>query len=236
MAKVVVLAAFLTAALAFAVPGCGSSEDARFAASLRSRLANQYHQCVPLGWRPVVLPWGGYYPGYDASTVEDGVWLQALWIGTMRKRDEMLPDVHRTAHVLDGLVQRGLLERIELRDRFRYHLTPRGARYYYDDDRFGNNPEHWPYLCFSRLVPERIVADARSGHVTFVWSDETVDAWATRELQRYAIVLAPVVNPAAIIVRPHGRSLNARYALPLPSVVSRSAWVPRIPPRAEAVH
>ncbi|MBV9440440.1 MAG: hypothetical protein JOZ24_10655 [Candidatus Eremiobacteraeota bacterium] len=212
-------------ALMLAAAGCARSPDDALAVALRARLAQQYHDCLPLGWQPVVLPSGSYYPGYDASTTEEGVWLQALWIGTVRKRDLAYPGVARTQRVLDRLVRLGLLARIDLRDRARYHLTMRGAQYYYDDDGLGANVEHWPYLCFTRLVPERIAAQAGAGRATFTWHTDEFDDWMTPELRPYAIALAPTRDPAVaqVVTRSDG-SLLAKLTGALPSVDDRGAW------------
>jgi hypothetical protein len=49
------------------------------------------------------------------------------------------------------------LERVDLRDRFRYHLSDSGSQYFYNENRLGDNSERWPYMCYSRIVPQQIV-------------------------------------------------------------------------------
>jgi hypothetical protein len=120
------------------------------------------------------------------TTADKGAWLQALWIAVIPKRDlEQSPA--RTVHaVLDELTALGLLERIDLRDRFRYHLSDRGSRYFYNENRLGDNSERWPYMCYSRIVPQRIVWKTSSRrndgveHVAYVsWRTTSPQTWVT---------------------------------------------------------
>ncbi len=40
----------------------------------------------------------------------------------------------------------------------RYNLTERAFPYYFEGNDFGDNPDHLSYLCYSRLVPDRVVS------------------------------------------------------------------------------
>jgi hypothetical protein len=174
-----------------------------------------------------------YVPGYDATSSDAGGWFQALWIAVIRKRDLSLPTARRTRTILDELTRLGMLKRIEFSDRFRYHLTTRGSDYFYDQNELGNNSERWPYMCFSRVIPERIAwerpSSADAGHlrVAFTWKPVPVGAWMTPRLKPYGVVLTPTMSPTvATLVRRREQWVVASMDVSYPSVANRAAWLP----------
>jgi hypothetical protein len=214
---------------------CGGGNDRAILSALRADLTEQYHECIPLGWSPVVLRAGRYYPGYDATTLDAGAWLQAIWIAVVRKNDAR-PAVHGVQRVLDELTRIGMLDRIDLGDRLRYHLTAHGTAFYYDEDRYGDNTERWPYMCFSRIRPDHIIwrhaqtaapGGAPVERVAFAWTASPPNEWVTPLLRSRGVVLSPVASPAvATLVRAGDRWTVAKIDFSLPVVEDPSAWNP----------
>jgi hypothetical protein len=219
------------ALLTCAIVACSPAGDRVAASLLESELTEKYHQCVPLGWT-LGLTTSSYYPGYNATKTEEGVWLQALWIAVIPKRDLRRPPARTVRAILDELTGLGLLERIDLRDRLRYRLSARGSQYFYDENRLGDNSERWPYLCYSRIVPRQIVWSAPSRrndgveHAAYVWWRATPpQPWVTPFLRAHSVILNPTQEPAVakVFVRTD-RSIFAKREFSLPSVLDRSAW------------
>ncbi|MDB5043035.1 MAG: hypothetical protein JWN27_3761 [Candidatus Eremiobacteraeota bacterium] len=219
------------ALLSCAIVACSPAGDRVAASLLESDLTEKYHECVPLGWT-LGLTTSSYYPGYNATTTEEGVWLPALWIAVIPKRDFRRPSARTVRAILDELTSLGLLKRIDLRDRLRYHLSERGSRYFYNENRLGDNSEHWPYMCYSRIVPLQIVWRAPSRRndgverVAYVWwRAMPPQPWVTPFLRAHSVVLNPTQEPAVatVFVRTD-RSIAAKLVFSLPSVVDRSAW------------
>jgi hypothetical protein len=219
------------ALLTCAIVACSPAGDRVAASLLDSQLTEKYHQCVPLGWT-LGLTTSSYYPGYNATKTEEGVWLQALWVAVIPKRDLGRPPARTVHAILDELTALGLLERIDLRDRLRYHLSARGSRYFYNENRLGDNSEHWPYMCYSRIVPQQVVWQVTRRlndgveHVAHVWWRATPpQTWVTPFLRAHSVVLNPTEEPAVatVFVRTDN-SIAAKLEFSLPSVVDRSAW------------
>lgn len=135
---------------------CAPNPHSVILKSLQSQLANQYHECVPLGWAPVPID-GTYYPGYSIESSDEGSWLKAMWIGFVATNELKRPDVRATYDVLDELTRAGLVVKRRFPRGYRYHLTVSAMPYYYSSNDFGNNPDHIPYLCYSTIVPDRVV-------------------------------------------------------------------------------
>ncbi|MBV9270940.1 MAG: hypothetical protein JO165_07600, partial [Candidatus Eremiobacteraeota bacterium] len=52
-------------------------------AALQAQLSDVPHSCVPLGWNPVPLANGVYYPGSSVEWQDQRSWLKPLWIGSI---------------------------------------------------------------------------------------------------------------------------------------------------------
>ena len=179
---------------------------------------------MPLGWSPVAVA-GTYYPGTSVTLYEEGVWLPAQWIGRVRARDLARRDVRTISGVLNELARAGMLVRDNARGGTRYHLTAAAAPFYYDENDYGNNPDHIPYLCYSTIVPQQVLSidSARRGrlrygshdeemfHATFAWTPSPIAVWANdaflREPQRGA---RPGRKPRHGDVREAPRRVGAR--------------------------
>ena len=213
--------------------------------TLRTQLALQYHECVPLGWDPVPVA-GTYYPGYSAELQDTNSWLPALWLGSIHTSDLRQPDGRAAYEVLNELVRVGMLERKQVAAAFHYRLTLRAVPYYFDDNEYGDNPEHWPYLCYSRMVPTQVVwnqaireerygegsQQAEAFRVAFEWQPSPVPLWANdATLRSHSVILAPrrIRVIAKFIKRDRQWAIDNLYSsAPFqPYVVDASVW-PRL--------
>jgi len=108
------------------------------------------------------------------------------------------------------LERAGLVQRRQVPDGYLYHVTPDGFDYYFDDDQFGNNPEHEPYLCYSTMVPQRVTwsepvrletrqFEARrlpTFRAAFEWQPSADADWADNPfLRSHSVVLGPARSP-----------------------------------------
>ncbi len=178
-------------------------------AALSQDLRFTYHACVPLGWKPVPVH-GTYYPGYTAAIANYAEWLDAIWRGSIAKRDLRNPDAKTVFEVLNHLTQAGLLTRKEFPRRYRYFLTPRAFGYYDGASVYKNNRDSLPYLCYSVIAPDRIVwlqripsprgwvAGAQWYNVQFAWKPGARAGWTPDTfLRSHSVVLPPVDSPTS---------------------------------------
>ncbi len=203
--------AFRAVVAAALLAGCSATDDRAVLAALKTQLAAQNHECVPLGWTPVPVA-GTYYPGVSVTLTEEGVWLPARWIGRVRARDLARDDVRAAFDVLNELTRAGLLDRDHhVPATWRYNLTNAGQRFFYEDSAYGDNPDHVPYLCYSTIVAQRIASvspvargrsrDGKRDLDTFVaafeWTPSPVPAWADNAFVRaHSVTLGPIERPA----------------------------------------
>jgi hypothetical protein len=232
-----VLATLLLTACALAPR---TSRDQQLLETLKADLAYQYHECVPLGWAPVRVM-NSYYPGYSASLQNYAEWLDAMWIGSVHDSQMQRPDVATVVNVLNRLVDRGLLTRKRSRNGYHYFMTLAASHYFYVYNLYRNNPDMVPYLCYSTVMPTRIVRTGpvhveRRGmrtrcffSVTFEWKDSAPASWANDPyLRAHSVILSPTKSPTiGNIVYVNGdwdmASLDNREST-LPTLVDPSAW------------
>ena len=216
------------------------SRDQQLLEALRDDLVFQYHECVPLGWAPVRVM-NSYYPGYTASLENYAEWLDAMWIGSVHDSEMHRPDVETVVEVLNHLVGAGLLVRKRTLNGFHYYMTLAASHYLYVSNLYRDNPEMVPYLCYSTIVPEKIVRtgpirNERYGRrmrqvfsVTFQWKAGEPASWARDPyLRAHSVILAPIHSPTTgEMVSSNGdwdmASLDQRES-PLPTLVEPSAW------------
>ena len=209
---------------------------------LRDQLARQYHACVPIGWNPVPAS-GTFYPGISVTVQEEGVWLPVMWKARIGARAAKRPDVRAVAQVLDELARIGMLSRQSWPNGEYYQLTERALPYFFADDEHGSNPEALPYLCYSAIVPQRVVSNEdvhvenlhgtiNEAHVfraSFQWSAGPAAAWAND----------PVLRSHSVLLEPNADTLIAQFVKlgsswrilkvfapesPLPALVDASVW------------
>jgi hypothetical protein len=220
-------------AVAGALAACSPTDPRAVMKTLNSALSQQYHECVPVGWNPVPVG-GSYYLGYSAEYWQDGVWLRPFWLGRVTTAYLSDANVRLSYDLMNKLMRVGLLERTVVRGGYIYNLTTAAMQYYYEDDAFGNNPEHWPYLCFSRIVPRRVLwirkLSPHAFRAAFEWETTPAAPWANDAFFRtHSVVLPPWENPVVAIFSNSGgtwhvTSLTTRGAM-LPRVVDDAAWV-----------
>jgi hypothetical protein len=230
------------AALAAAAPAaCSPTNDEVILGMLRTQLAAQYHECVPLGWSPVAVA-GTYYPGTTVTLYEEGVWLPARWIGRVRTRDLARRDVRAISDVLNELARAGMLVREKTSAGSRYHLAAAAQPFFYDDSDYGNNPDHIPYLCYSTIVPQRVLStdsvrrarlrygsrDEDMFHATFAWTPSPIAGWANDAfLRSHSVMLGPAESPVTVtLAKRHGEWMIAELSAPTPvaRIVDTAAW------------
>ena len=193
--RVGVLAALLLALAA----ACSPTNHRVVLRELRQQLAAQVHECVPLGWTPVPVD-ASFYPGYTAQYQDERSWLAPLWLGSISNSDLRSAQARTSFAVLNALVRAGMVQRIAVPGGFHYRLTVAAMPYFYARNDYGNNPDAIPYLCYSTMLPDKIVwSDTvkRNGkdrlfHAAFTWHASSPAAWADDAfLRAHSVVLAP---------------------------------------------
>jgi hypothetical protein len=239
---------------ALAAAACSPTDPRVVLRELRGELAQQYHECVPLGWNPVPVA-GTYYPGANLVVEEEGngrVWLPAMWIAWIDDRKLKRADVRATAELLNALARDGMLSREARRGGSTYRLTAKAVPYFFSENAHGSNPPAIPYLCYSTMIPERVTAtepvharrlpsgiDAQVFRATFTWTASAPAGWARApHLRARSIVLGPSENPlTAELARTEGGWHVVTVRGPTsqqPHVVDASVW-PHAPPRGGGV-
>ncbi len=169
----------LAAILAAGLTACAPTRAQIATRALASGLDDKYHECVPLGWDPVPSA-GYYYPGYTSEYREQGVWLRPFWIGVVHAAYADDPRVRTAQQVMDALVDAGMLQREMLPGATYYRLTHLAIPYYFEDNHYGDNPDHLPYLCYSRLIPRQILSTGEAMRGSFRGEFELVCELAGR--------------------------------------------------------
>lgn len=230
----------LLMAVVLFLTACAPTRERLILKNLQAQLASQYHNCVPLGWSPVPVA-GTYYPGHSIESSQEASWLKALWVGFIQVDGLNDPEVRATRDVLEHLVRAGLVAENRFPHGYRYHLTMAGAPYYFDGNDFHNNPDHIPYLCYSKIAPEgvvwtRPVHSERVGdrtadifRVSFQWKAGENASWASDPLLRsHSVTLAPVTSPAiATFIRSRDVWVVAgisTFGRSVPRVADASVW------------
>lgn len=205
--------------------------------SIAAQLKYAYHDCVPLGWEPVPVR-GTYYPGYTASLQTYAEWLDALWRGRIDTRDLNRPGATEVFNVLNHLAHAGLLERRSVPGAFDYYLTTRALPYYYASSTYHDNRDSLPYLCYSTIVPDRVVwlqlagKSAKLGGrwytVSFEWKPGSTAAWANDwYIRAHSVVLPPLRSPvtAKLFYRNGNWNLASVYdrTWMLPAITAQAA-------------
>ena len=204
------LAPAMAAVIVAASSGCSVQSSTALIHAFGQRFP--YYACVPLGWVPIPAPDKSYEVGYSAQTDDSSWYLPAKWVANIDRSSTKRPDVKAEFDLLTHLVDAGVLQMSVARDRFTFHLTLNGLPNYYDDDEFGNNPLHEPFLCQSRIVPgailwrEPVHAEMIAGvdrsvfRAAFSWSHGQPANWANDPfVASHSAILAPFGGP--IVVR-----------------------------------
>jgi hypothetical protein len=214
---------------------CGPVSRWQTMRTLTAELEGEPHECLPLGWAPLPTGHGDYVirASVERDQFRKGAWLPAAWVGRIQNGQLTSSTIRAIASVLTRLQDKGLVIRSNSSDGASYYLSARGLQYYYDRDAYGNNPLHLPFLCYSALVPQRIVA-IRSGYerqVAFTWRSSTAEWGNDRSIESHSVFFQPVQSPAiAKLVRRNGDwvivSLSAATS-GYPQLVDADAWMTR---------
>ena len=122
-----------------------------------------------------------------------------------------------------------------------YHLTAAGFERFFDNDNFGNNPLHNPYVCYSTIAPRSIVwkqplhlendpygpGKVQVFRVAFTWTTSMDRSWTPDAFIRaHAIVLGPTGSPAVAKFVRRGSTWELENLYPsLPDhIADPSAW------------
>jgi hypothetical protein len=193
---------------ACSAPGPGSQQA--MLAGLAQALRFQYHNCVPLGWQPVSVA-GTYYPGFTATAQSYAEFLDAIWRGRIATKDLRNSSGRAVFGTLNHLMSAGLLDRKETPGGYNYFLKPQSFPYYFGSSLYGDNRDRLQYLCYSTIVPQKIVWSQRIPYpkgsrkskaqwyrVLFTWMPSSPAAWANDPyFRKHSIVLAPIESPTA---------------------------------------
>jgi hypothetical protein len=202
----IALLACLSACTPTPDPPAGGSRAA-ILSELSYAFTFQYHACVPLGWGPVAVA-GTYYPGYVASLQNYGEFLDAVWRARIALPQISDPQIRPVYEVLNHLVGAGLLSRTRDASVYEYYMTANAMHYYYGISRYDNNRAWMQYLCYSRVLPDRLLWVQRipqpsdwTGHaqwyrVSFTWKASAPAGWARDPfLRRHSVILSPLKSP-----------------------------------------
>jgi hypothetical protein len=183
--------------------GCAPASKPTLFQTLSERVSQQYHRCVPLGWT-VVPTAGTFYPGTNFSIYETNVIAQAFWLGRVSRRAAGRRDGREVLEILERLARAGMVNEETSAEFTRFSLTYKAIPYFYNDDHYGSNRGAFPYLCFSRVTPTRILKQNAIAHerertldVRFAWAPSATASWANDEyIQSHSVILAPTTSPA----------------------------------------
>lgn len=227
--------------IVLALAACSAPPQAQVLDALGAQMAVQYHDCVPLGWAPVAVS-RSYYPGYTATAANYEEFLDAVWRGRIDDRDLRRRDARDVRIVLDHLVSRGMLDVQRRRGGYDYYLRPAAFASFYGSTMYGNNHDSLPYLCYSTIVPQAILAmrpipapyplrvpNVQWYDVSFSWTPGSIAGWASDPVLRsHSVVLAPLHSPTSARVYKTGSIWHITridsHDRMLPALADASAW------------
>jgi hypothetical protein len=232
------LTAALTMLSVLSLTACTLSRQQTLLNAVEENFGGQFHKCVPLGWNPSPID-GSYVPKFSVEFHERDAWLPPLWLGLLPRSAVKTPDGRTAAELLSALARAGLVERRHVNNGIRYNLTPKAFPYYFEGNDFGDNPDHLSYLCYSRLIVDRVVSsqvvhqftgasNANAVCVAFSWHASEDDDWAKDHvIQSHSVVLAPTRSPALITLAYRHGQLNVdrgKYE-PIDTLAQPSVWM-----------
>src|SRR5579864_563478 len=101
---------------------CAPNDPRVVLKSLHAQLAQQYHECVPLGWDPVPVFARAFYRGYSSEYIPEITWLPPRWLGSIQTRYLHQPEVRASFDLLNELVRIHMVQRTDVPGGFRYNL------------------------------------------------------------------------------------------------------------------
>lgn len=183
---------------ATAIASCARGPDNTFQRVVAEQFAGQFHRCVPLGWNATAVD-GSYVPAYSVQFSPRNVWLAPLWIGFVPSAALNGRQGTMAYEILNRLVANGMVTSERVGSGFRFYLTQRAFPYYFEDNDLGDNPLHLSYLCYSQIVPDRVVTNGL--RASFTWHEGPAAPWADDPLlQSHSVILAPTRSPAVVTI------------------------------------
>ncbi len=202
--------AFALLAASLCIVACSPTSNWVVARELHEQLADEFHECVPLGWNPVRLDDGSLFPSYNSEITESDWYLPPPWLA-QAPRNLKTPDARVARVMLEKLAAAGMVSKETTRDGARYHITMAAFAYLDIRNQRGDNRMERPFLCYSKLVPHRIVWTQpihyeRDGHgpnrvavfrTAFDWAPSPTAACAKDDfIQSHSVILGPTESPA----------------------------------------
>lgn len=187
-----------------------------------------------------------YYPGYIASLQNYEEFLDAIWRAKIAVTEISKPEIKPVFEMLNHLANAGLLVRKRDSSVYNYYLTTNALPYYYGWSRYGNNNGKMQYLCYSHVVPDRLLWVQRISRpsdwrgraqwykISFTWRASAPAGWARDTfLREHSVILTPVKSPAVALMYYargdwHVGSLYDRTWM-LPALRDAAAWKVRSP-------
>lgn len=224
------------AALVIALSACASPQQ-RALQEIERDLAQEPHKCLPLGWVPQPIE-TLFIPVDDVEVIPD-MWLPPLWEAQIRTSSKMDRATRLIQRMLNHLSTKGLLQRSRTREGYMYLLTFKGMQYYSNGYFHGLNPERAPYLCYSDIVPERVLwvrrisspsaSSSRTFEAAFEWRPGANAAWAKGDklIESHSVVLSPAATPVIVTLsRDQGYARIEKIAgWPFGTLVDARAWL-----------
>jgi hypothetical protein len=210
---------------------------------LRAQLGAQPHACVPLGWVPVAAG-QSFYPGYTAQYQDVRSWLAPLWLGSLHAADLRDAQAKTSFAIMNDLVRKGMMQRITVPGGYHFRLTVAAMKFFYAQNDYRNNSEAWPYLCYSNIVPDRVIwtrripddANRPAFKAGFQWHAGEDAPWAGPFLRAHSVILPPLSHLAvATFVKDQDDWLVWRLSSQsneLPRLADSGAWP--MPPHADS--
>lgn len=195
-------------------------------------LATQPHECIPLGWNVVPVVNHYFAPGTSVELTEEGIWIPAAWIGSVRQ-GRSTSDVRQIRTVLAALRKAALIQTREVGKSLQYRLTAEGLKYYYDENDYKNNPAHLSYLCYSHIVPVRVVwsspVKSEQFRAGIAWQASPPAQWASDPVLRaHTVVLSPTSTTVVASFKKQGHQWYLQRleepGIGLPKVADPKAW------------
>ena len=202
-------------------------------AALQNEFSVQYHACVPLGWEPLRVTSSHFVPGYTATATSYEEFLDAVWRGRIPRIDLKSAHARSVFATLNALTGAGMLRRDETPVAYEYYMMPSSIAYFYGTDRYGSNHDSLPYLCYSTIDPQAVIAREHLGgnqfRVTFAWTPGGPASWANSpQIRAHSVFLAPQRSPAFARVFERkglwGVASVSDGSMMLPAIADASAW------------
>ena len=165
------------------------------------------------------------------------MWLPPLWEAYVESNPRR-PSTRLVGEILDDLMRKGLVQRTPRLHGDEYYLTLKAFPYYSDGYFHGLNPLRASYLCYSDIVPERVlwtrnVTGPTSGstvsyQAAFQWKEGPSAAWAQGDplIQSHSVVLSPAATPLVLTFSEHNKSwkMGDIEGSPFGTLVDTNAW------------